>query len=228
MWFSLVDLRNAPRRGDKGAEEGRQGSRGGETREPRRGDKGDNGLQKRSNGANEGNGSALRAAFQFDAGALCARGRGRSPRTHKHLGSPCLRVRGDLPLPPAGPAGRRRVEFRACRPKDPFSPLAPLLRCRDPLSPLPPAPPPPLPPAPPLPIDTPPLPHRHSLSARTGAPPVRGKGACSHPTGSQPKTNLLPAPIKRTPGVTEGRSTCRARSRRPHLPTLFENKPGDG
>jgi hypothetical protein len=94
--------------------------------------------------------------------------------------------------------------------------------------PLPPAPPPPLPPAPPLPIDTPPLPHRHSLSARTGAPPVRGKGACSHPTGSQPKTNLLPAPIKRTPGVTEGRSTCRARSRRPHLPTLFENKPGDG
>jgi hypothetical protein len=40
MWFSLVDLRNAPRRGDKGAEEGRQGSRGGETREPRRGDKG--------------------------------------------------------------------------------------------------------------------------------------------------------------------------------------------
>jgi hypothetical protein len=143
MWFSLVDLRNAPRRGDKGAEEGRQGSRGAGTREPRSGDKGDNGLQKRSNGANEGNGSALRAAFQFDAGALCARGRGRSPRTHKHLGSPCLRVRGDLPLPPAGPAGRRRVEFRACRPKDPFSPLAPLLRCRDPLSPLPPAPPPP-------------------------------------------------------------------------------------
>jgi hypothetical protein len=143
MWFSLVDLRNAPRRGDKGAEEGRQGSRGAETREPRGRDKGDNGLQKRSNGANEGNGSALRAAFQFDAGALCARGRVRSPRTHKHLGSPCLRVRGDLPLPPAGPAGRRRVEFSACRPKDPFSPLAPLLRCRDPLSPLPPAPPPP-------------------------------------------------------------------------------------
>jgi hypothetical protein len=50
----------------------------------------------------------------------------------------------------------------------------------------------------------------------------------SHPTGSQPKTNLLPALIKRTPGVTEGRSACRARSRRRHLPTLFENKPGDG
>ena len=49
-------------------------------------------------------------------------------------------------------------------------------------------------------IDSPPATNRHSLSARAGAPPVRGKGACSHPTGSHPTTNLLPALIQADSG----------------------------
>jgi hypothetical protein len=81
------------------------------------------------------------------------------------------------------------------------------------------------------------LPPAHTpCSERTGAPPVRGKGACSHPqSGSRVTRTFFRPETKRTPGrtldsleATEGRFRCPARSRPRPLSTISGKKRSAG